>query len=101
MISLNIPAGVKHSIQKLGLGVFDGVHLGHQFIVNQCDAVMTFDPHPDIVLGKKQNLQHLTTSSELQFYIPKLVRCHFSLEVSRLSPLSFLNELILLSIFDE
>jgi len=44
----------------LALGVFDGVHLGHQQIVKRtvelaergCSCLMTFHPHPGDVLGK-------------------------------------------------
>lgn len=46
---------------SLALGFFDGVHLGHQRVIgaaienakklNLKSAVMTFDPHPSIVLG--------------------------------------------------
>ena len=46
---------------SLAVGFFDGVHSGHQKVIEaamdnavrlQCkSAVMTFDPHPSIVLG--------------------------------------------------
>lgn len=51
----------------IALGYFDGVHLGHQQVItaardyakkNQLkSAVMTFDPHPSVVLRK--NIQHV------------------------------------------
>ena len=50
------------SIDSLGIGVFDGVHLGHQYIINQCDAILTFSPHPDIFLGKNPHLKLLNIS---------------------------------------
>ena len=47
----------------MALGFFDGVHLGHQKVIKSAkkkseemglkSAVMTFDPHPSVVLGKK------------------------------------------------
>jgi riboflavin kinase/FMN adenylyltransferase len=60
----------------LTVGTFDGVHIGHRFILNQLidDAkirqanhlVVTFSPHPRLVLGKpdKPRIELLTTLNE-------------------------------------
>jgi riboflavin kinase / FMN adenylyltransferase len=32
--------------RKIAIGTFDGVHLGHQAVINGADTVLTFDPHP-------------------------------------------------------
>lgn len=58
---------------SLALGFFDGVHRGHQAVIQKAQqqakangaklAVMTFDPHPSIVLGQ---------SKEKVFYITPL-----------------------------
>ena len=47
----------------MALGFFDGIHKGHQTVIqtaktiadrtNRKSAMMTFDPHPSAVLGKK------------------------------------------------
>ncbi len=48
------------------IGNFDGVHLGHQILINQCklhnykSAVMTFSPHPSIFLKNLPNYPLLT-----------------------------------------
>ncbi|QJD83329.1 bifunctional riboflavin kinase/FAD synthetase [Cohnella herbarum] len=56
---------------SLAIGFFDGVHLGHQEVVRQAvalareqglvPAVMTFDPHPRVVLGHGSQYQTVLT----------------------------------------
>ncbi|KIL44932.1 bifunctional riboflavin kinase/FAD synthetase [Jeotgalibacillus soli] len=57
---------------SIALGFFDGVHLGHQAVIQTAidyarkhqikSAVMTFDPHPSVVLSsKKTEVAYLTT----------------------------------------
>ena len=58
----------------LAVGVFDGVHRGHQAIIakavsaarRECcrSAVLTFDPHPDAVLRPGPGSARLTTTGE-------------------------------------
>lgn len=50
----------------MALGYFDGIHLGHQRVIRTAkkiadergckSAVMTFHPHPSVVLGKKKRM---------------------------------------------
>ncbi|MFV0305789.1 MAG: bifunctional riboflavin kinase/FAD synthetase [Moheibacter sp.] len=59
----------------LTLGMFDGIHLGHQGIIQNLNNIaeevkgesilLTFEPHPRVVLGKNtDDLQLLTTLDE-------------------------------------
>jgi riboflavin kinase/FMN adenylyltransferase len=36
--------------RHVAIGTFDGVHLGHQEVIDDADTVLTFDPHPLRVL---------------------------------------------------
>jgi riboflavin kinase / FMN adenylyltransferase len=36
--------------RHVAIGTFDGVHLGHQAVIDHADTVLTFDPHPLSVL---------------------------------------------------
>jgi len=36
--------------RHVAIGTFDGIHLGHQAVIDDADTVLTFDPHPLEVL---------------------------------------------------
>src|ERR687895_2116067 len=36
--------------RRVAIGTFDGVHRGHQAVIEGADTVLTFDPHPLEVL---------------------------------------------------
>jgi riboflavin kinase/FMN adenylyltransferase len=88
------------------IGVFDGVHLGHQRIVNRAAeialgrnlplVVLTFDPHPDEVIRPGSHPPILTSArrqAELLAALGADAICTlpFSLEFSRLSPDDFVR----------
>jgi riboflavin kinase / FMN adenylyltransferase len=54
--------------RRVAVGVFDGVHLGHQEVIADSDTVLTFDPHPMSVIAPNATPKLLTrqdTKAEL------------------------------------
>lgn len=80
-----------HPVKSLGLGVFDGLHIAHQHLAEHCDALLTFHPHPDLVLRKDTDLKHLTTLDELQELFTSVIALSFNHDVAQLSPIAFLD----------
>ena len=93
------------------LGVFDGVHRGHRVLlerlaskaklINGEAVVITFSPHPRIVLDQdKDNLSFLTTMEEKMFHLKSanvdhLVIISFNKKFSELSACDFVKDIML------
>ncbi len=114
MIKLNHP----HTFNKndfpplaMALGYFDGVHLGHQKVIKEAkqiaeskglkSAVMTFDPHPSVVLGKRvQQIEYITPLEDKIRVIEGLGAdylfiVHFTPEFASLLPQQFVDDYII------
>ncbi|MDV6012143.1 bifunctional riboflavin kinase/FAD synthetase [Haloechinothrix sp. LS1_15] len=91
------------------IGVFDGVHLGHQELIRRTvevarerdlpSVVLTFDPHPSEVLRPGSHPAQLTTLRRKAELIESLgvdVMCvlPFTLELSRLTADEFVHEIL-------
>lgn len=85
----------RNPIHTLGLGVFDGLHLGHKTLASQCQALLTLNPHPAVVLGKDPDLKMLTTLREMHYFFPQIIHLPFTKKLSAVKPEFFLNEVIL------
>lgn len=114
LIKLNHPHIYKRedfSPQVMALGYFDGVHLGHQEVMKEAikiakekgmkSAVMTFDPHPSVVLGKKvQHVEYITPIEEKirvieNMGVDRLYIVHFTREFANLLPQEFIDDYII------
>lgn len=110
---MNIHTGLARTVTTrpalLTIGKFDGVHLGHQQLLQtvvqrarQQHAVavaLTFDPHPELVLRPQSNLHLLTTMAERQrliaaMGIDELVLAPFDEHTKRLSAAEYLQQIV-------
>jgi riboflavin kinase / FMN adenylyltransferase len=93
----------------LAIGVFDGVHLGHQSVIRQAIAgakttggasvVLTFDPHPIKILDPQRAPRLLTsTPHKLRFIEAEGVTAtfvqQFDLEFAQTAPQDFIQQLV-------
>jgi riboflavin kinase / FMN adenylyltransferase len=96
--------------QVLAIGDFDGIHLGHQEVLKRAvqsaeklglpASVMTFDPHPRVVLGQDQYRDSITPLPEKlrEFEAIGMKRAYivrFDQEFAALSPEVFVERILL------
>jgi riboflavin kinase/FMN adenylyltransferase len=110
IIEVNYPSATFNELntvnQVMALGDFDGIHLGHQEVIQRTIAaakrlglpasIMTFHPHPRVVLGQskyEQNLTPLQDKMELfaMMGIEYVYLMDFTLAFSRISPEEFVE----------
>ena len=93
----------------LTIGTFDGVHMGHQKIINALvkDAkekklqanLLTFFPHPRMILKSERTIKLIDTIQEKEIILKKLgidnlIIHPFSLEFSKLSAVEYVRDIL-------
>ncbi|MBT5147862.1 MAG: riboflavin biosynthesis protein RibF [Flavobacteriales bacterium] len=94
----------------LTIGTFDGVHAGHRAVIevlkekankiNGETALLTFSPHPRVVLHPdNHNLKLLNSRKEKEALLENagldhLIVVHFDIALSRLTPLDYVRKLL-------
>jgi riboflavin kinase/FMN adenylyltransferase len=90
-----------HNVTGLAIGVFDGVHLGHQAVVRSLEgkvAALTFEPHPLAVIAPDRVPPRLTTLDQKVAYMRAqgtvaVIAVKFDQALRELSPAAFVAEL--------
>ncbi|HSJ38426.1 MAG TPA: bifunctional riboflavin kinase/FAD synthetase [Planococcus sp. (in: firmicutes)] len=95
---------------SMALGFFDGVHKGHQKVIGEAlekaqqldakSAVMTFDPHPSLVLGgRKEDMFYITPLQQKMDILTKMgvdvcFIVRFTSNFAQLQPAEFISHFI-------
>ncbi len=114
VISINHPHEINRETMPqivMALGYFDGVHFGHQKVISTAkaiadekglqSAVMTFDPHPSVVLGRDiKHIEYITPLKDkigiiASLGIDYLFIINFSREFAHLLPQEFVDQYLI------
>jgi riboflavin kinase/FMN adenylyltransferase len=88
-------------VTGLAIGVFDGVHLGHQAVVKSLDgkvAALTFEPHPLSIIAPDRVPPRLTTLEQKVAYMRAqgtvaVIAVKFDAALRELSPDAFVDQI--------
>ena len=109
MVSLSIKDYDLKSPSVITVGTFDGIHLGHQKLIkrvldiskkeNLNSIILSFHPHPKIILNNNPQISLLNTLEEKKeilnsYDIDYFILKEFTKEFSRLSPLEFVRDIL-------
>jgi riboflavin kinase/FMN adenylyltransferase len=86
--------------RQVAIGVFDGVHVGHQRVIEGADTVLTFDPHPLRILHPEAEPK-LIMPFEIKrdviegLGVEELVVIPFDEEFAAIDPQHFVDEVLI------
>ncbi len=109
IIPLNIQTHITDSQFAATVGFFDGVHLGHRFLIDELKSnakkhglksmIITFKNHPQTTLNKEFKPQLLTTNTEKVDYlrqmgVDEVIELEFTREIADLSAAQFVKNVL-------
>jgi riboflavin kinase / FMN adenylyltransferase len=86
--------------REVAIGVFDGVHVGHQRVIEGADTVLTFDPHPLRILHPEAEPK-LIMPFEIKrdviegLGVEELVVIPFDQEFASIDPQRFVDDILI------
>ncbi len=90
---------VQRRERRVAVGSFDGVHLGHREVIRGSDSVLTFDPHPSVVVAP-QHTPKLLTPLELKaelvgaLGVEEMIVIPFDAEFAKRSAQQFIDDVL-------
>jgi riboflavin kinase/FMN adenylyltransferase len=105
---IGLPTSLAGAESILTVGAFDGIHIGHQDLIaklvdrarytGRISCLITFDPHPAVVLRPEEPFFYLTTPIEKRDLVEPLgldilVVLDFDLDLACLPPRAFVQRL--------
>ena len=90
---------VEQRPRRVAVGTFDGVHLGHREVIDGSDTVLTFYPHPSMVVAPAHTpklLTSLATKTDLvaELGVRELVVIPFDAEFAQRSAREFIDDVL-------
>lgn len=85
--------------RRVAVGEFDGVHIGHREVIAGNDTVLTFEPHPAVVL-RPRHAPKLLTSLDVKIElmaelgIEELIVVPFDLALAHQEPVAFIENVL-------
>jgi riboflavin kinase/FMN adenylyltransferase len=85
--------------RRVAVGEFDGVHLGHREVIGANDTVLTFEPHPAVVVHPERAPQLITSlevKAELiaELGVRELVVIPFDDSFANQTPEAFIDDIL-------
>jgi riboflavin kinase / FMN adenylyltransferase len=85
--------------RRIAVGTFDGVHLGHREVIDDADTVLTFYPHPSMVVAPAHTPKLLTSlarKTELiaSLGVRELIVIPFDRDFAQRSAQEFIDEVL-------
>ena len=105
----NLAIDKKHRGSVVAIGNFDGIHLGHQKVINQARqkakkkrlpfGIITFEPMPAMFFNKKIKNHRINSLLQKQSLLKNLrldflIIINFNINFSKLSPVEFIEKII-------